>query len=350
MLAVVAPRAALVLVASTFGCDPPQAGPDGGTSRPTAAPIETSQAPPLDSAPAPAPPPPGASSPAERPPDGESERAPIACPKGMLRVPGGSAPLFALPADKPGSAFRDPAPVRAFCIDRWEAQLVDKLTGMTLSPYYPPERKLAAQIAAQWEKQRLEIGSDEAREMPLPPLPEWQKKRDFEPMAVSRPNVVPNGYVSGVNAEKACRNAGKRLCRHHEWVLACEGDKQQRYPYGAEYKQGGCNIFRALHPAGALHDDVTIGHLDPRLNLVKEPSGDPLLRRTGATQSCKSAWGDDAAWDMNGNLDEWVEDDKGRFDGGFFSRSKREGCEQSVTAHKKDYFDYSTGVRCCADL
>jgi hypothetical protein len=336
------PRAALALVASTLGCDPARSGPDGGTSRPSAAPIETSLAPPLESAPAPAPPPPGAPQPAQSPPDGESARPSAACPKGMLRVAGGTPPRGVSPAE--------PAPVRAFCVDRWEAQLVDKLTGMVLSPYYPPERKLASQIAAQWEKQRLEIGSDEAREIPLPPLPEWQKKREFEPVAVSRPNAVPNGYVSGVNAEKACRNASKRLCRHAEWVLACEGEKQQRYPYGAEYKQGACNIFRALHPAGALHDDVTIGHLDPRLNLVKEPNGDPLLRRTGATQACKSVWGDDAAWDMNGNLDEWVEDDKGRFDGGFFSRSKREGCEQSVTAHRKDYFDYSTGVRCCADL
>jgi formylglycine-generating enzyme required for sulfatase activity len=167
-------------------------------------------------------------------------------------------------------------------------------------------------------------------------------------MAVSRAGVVPNGYVSGLVAARACKNAGKRLCRHDEWVLACEGEKKQRFPYGTEYKQGACNIFRAMHPAMELHDDATTGHHDPRLNLVKEKSGDPLLRRTGATAACKSVWGDDAIWDMNGNLDEWVEDEHGRFDGGFFSRSKRDGCESSVGAHKNDYFDYSTGVRCCA--
>jgi hypothetical protein len=332
---------ALPLVAATaLSCSSSRRGaPDGGDAAPDAATAPTSEAPPLLSAPAPAPPPPGASATAA-----ESERAPApapspACPNGMVRVPGGMPPRGTSPAE--------PVPVKAFCIDRWEAQLVDKITGTPLSPYYPPDRKLAISIAATWEKQRLEIGSDAARQIPLPPLPEWQKKREVEPMAVSRAGVVPNGYVSGLMAERACRNAGRRLCHHDEWVLACEGDKKQRYPYGVEYRQGACNIFRALHPATELHDNPSIGHLDPRLNLVKEAGGDPLLRRTGSTLTCKSAWGDDGAWDMNGNLDEWVEDDRGRFDGGFFSRSKRDGCEQSVTAHKKDYFDYSTGVRCC---
>ena len=60
-------------------------------------------------------------------------------------------------------------------------------------------------------------------------------------------------------------------------------------------------------------------------------------------------WGDDYIADMNGNIDEWVEDEKGRFDGGFFSRSKKDGCKSTVGAHGKTYFDYSTGVRCCAD-
>jgi sulfatase modifying factor 1 len=42
-----------------------------------------------------------------------------------------------------------------------------------------------------------------------------------------------------------------------------------------------------------------------------------------------------------------VDDEKGRFLGGFFSRSKRDGCESSVGVHPVTYFDYSTGVRCC---
>src|SRR5262249_61409100 len=118
-------------------------------------------------------------------------------------------------------------------------------------------------------------------------------------------------------------------------------------PSGPEYSQGACNLSRPPPPPQDLHDNPSLGHLDPRLGLVREASGDPLLRRTGETRDCRSVWGAEAAWDMNGNLDEWVEDEKGRFVGGFFSRSKKDGCESSVSAHPKAYLDYSTGTRCC---
>jgi formylglycine-generating enzyme required for sulfatase activity len=92
-----------------------------------------------------------------------------------------------------------------------------------------------------------------------------------------------------------------------------------------------------------------VGLSDPRLNLIETPAG-PLLRRTGTTSTCKSVWGQDAIFDMVGNLDEWVDDPGGVFVGGFFSRSTRNGCEARVASHPPAYFDYSTGFRCCADL
>jgi hypothetical protein len=233
-----------------------------------------------------------------------------------------------------------------FCVDRWEASLVDKKTKAALSPYYPPQKRRAVEIFETWDRDRQTIGSEEARAMELPPLPDWQRQRDPEPVAVSKGDVVPSGYVSGQMAALACKNAGKRLCRYDEWVTACEGEAKQQFPYGDTYKQGACNIFRPMHPAIVLHDDPSVGHLDPRLNLVTY-KGDPLLRKTGATRACASKWGDDAIFDMNGNLDEWVEDEKGRFAGGFYSRSKKDGCQSVVTAHVSSYFDYSTGVRCC---
>jgi sulfatase modifying factor 1 len=327
------PFSAIALVVAT-ACGPRSApsstgAADAGTTGTATTP--SSEAPPFASSPAPvvfgdrsdagdAPPPePSASA----IPASPSAPPRLACPRGMMAVEG------------------------RFCIDKWEASLIDKATRLPLSPYYPPDRRLAAQLAETWEKQRLEIGSDHARQIPLPPLPDWQRSRDVEPVAQSRAGVLPNGYLSGVMAERACNNAQKRLCRYEEWVTACEGDAKRRFPYGTEYRQGACNIFRAIHPALELHGNAALGHLDPRLNLVREESGDPLLRRTGATPACRSDWGAEAAWDMNGNLDEWVDDEKGRFVGGFFSRSKRDGCESSVTAHPKTYLDYSTGARCC---
>lgn len=234
----------------------------------------------------------------------------------------------------------------AYCIDRWEASLVDKSTNRILSPYYPPDRKLATFLLSTWDKERLTMGGPEAHDVPLPPLPAFEQSHDVEPKAVSRPNVVPSGYMSGVMAELACANAGKRLCTYDEWRTACRGESNRQFPYGDSYVQGACNIFRSAHPAVVLHDNASIGHTDPRLNLVKD-GDEPLLRKTGATPRCKSEWDGDAAWDMNGNLDEWVADEKGHFVGGFYSRSKRDGCDSSVSAHPKTYFDYSTGTRCC---
>jgi hypothetical protein len=245
-----------------------------------------------------------------------------------------------------------------FCVDRWEISLVDKATGTPLSPYYPPDRRFAIQLAETWERERLTMGSEGARATPLPELPGWQRAHDAEPMAVSKPGVVPNGYLSGVVAARACENADKRLCRYDEWRLACEGDAKRRFPYGAAYAKGACNIFRDVHPGAALHQNASIGLLDPRMNLVVDDDGAPLLRLTGATERCKSAWGEDAAYDMNGNLDEWVLDNergpdpetggwRARMAGGFYARAKRDGCASSVVAHPKDYLDYSIGARCC---
>lgn len=233
-----------------------------------------------------------------------------------------------------------------FCIDRYEASLVDVRTGRRLSPYYHPTRGQTQVSYAQWQKLRLQMGSATARQMAVPAPPEWQLSEGFEPKAVSERGVVPNGYLNLEVAELACRNAGKRLCTLAEWKTACRGFQNRKYPYGSEYHQGTCNVFRDTHPAALLHDDASNGHLDPRLNQAEGKDG-PLLRLTGATADCRSEWGADAAYDMVGNLDEWIDDPQGTFVGGFYSRGTREGCDARIETHPPQYFDYSLGVRCC---
>ncbi len=185
--------------------------------------------------------------------------------------------------------------------------------------------------------------------MAVPPLPAFQREREVEFAAVPRVGAVPHGYLSGVDAALACQAAGKRLCKHREWVTACQGRQRRQFPYGDTYQRGACNICRSLHPAVVLHDDASKGHLDPRLNLVTE-GDDPLLRPAGATKGCRSDWGEQGLYDMNGNLDEWVEDEKGRFVGGFYARGRKDGCLNSISSHPRDYFDYSTGARCCLSM
>jgi len=227
-----------------------------------------------------------------------------------------------------------------FCIDRYEAMLVDQRQRRRLSPYYHPTRAQTAASFKDWSR------SSQGAPLAVPAPPDFQLSEDFEPRAESQASVTPSGYLSGNLAELACHNAGKRLCTLDEWLLACRGEGGHKYPYGDHYEEGRCNVFREAHPAQILHHDASTGHLDPRLNLVEGANG-PLLRKTGATESCKSAWGGDAIYDMVGNLDEWVDAPVGAFLGGFYARSTREGCDSKVSSHPRAYFDYSLGARCC---
>jgi formylglycine-generating enzyme len=238
------------------------------------------------------------------------------------------------------------ARVGRYCIDRWEVGTVDKTTGQALSPYYPPTPALVSEVWRGWLIEREQLGDAAARAMPLPPLSELERSGRFEPKAISRPGTIPQSYLSQVLARRACENAGKRLCTQDEWVSACKGKAGAKYPYGGSYRQGVCNVYRLIHPAAVLHGSASLGHRDPRLNLVYEGDS-PLLRASGETASCASQWDDERIFDMVGNIDEWVED--GMFLGGFYSRSTREGCEAKVSVHAAPYYDYSTGTRCCRD-
>ena len=236
------------------------------------------------------------------------------------------------------------------CVDRWEIMTVDRKTGRALSPYYPPLPALLKRVFDMWQIERQNTGDVRARQLPLPQLPDWQLKEDFEPMAVSRAGVIPQGYLSRDVARRACSNAGKRVCRMDEWKRACRGEQQRDFPYASAYVAGACNVGRLVHAAAVLHGNASIGHLDPRLNLVWERDSDPLLRPTGATPTCASRWQNDGILDMVGNLDEWVDDDGEGFVGGFYARATTKGCDSRVKAHPASYFDYSTGARCCRDV
>src|SRR5580692_1664813 len=164
--------AALLLAAPLFaGCDarPSAAAPPPGVA-------------PAPSAPAPAPPPSVAPAP---PAPASSAPAPLA----SSAEPPPPAPSAVEVAD--AGAARAPcaegmALVGRFCIDRWEAFLV--------AP-----------------------GADGA----LAPLPHNQRPPSglrFE--ARTAEGVMPQAYVSRVEAAAACSNAGKRLCKLSEWRRA----------------------------------------------------------------------------------------------------------------------------------
>jgi formylglycine-generating enzyme required for sulfatase activity len=196
----------------------------------------------------------------------------------------------------------------AFCIDRWEASLV-------------------------------EIGPEGDR-----PFSPYLSPEDRTVKAISRAGVVPQGYVSRDQAARACQAASKRLCTEDEWVAACRGNPPHRFPYGDAREEGACND-RGTSPLRVLYSDpYHAGPMnDPRLN--QQPN---TVARTGQYARCTNRNG---LFDMVGNLHEWVASPHATFRGGFYQDAhlNGEGCAYRTTAHVASYHDYSTGFRCCAD-
>lgn len=83
--------------------------------------------------------------------------------------------------------------------------------------------------------------------------------------AVSQVEVEPSRFITWFQAQQACANVGKRLLRNGEWQMAATGTSDSDLV---------CNI------AGSIDN-------------------------TGENMNCVSRWG---AFDMVGNVEEWVED------------------------------------------
>jgi len=103
-------------------------------------------------------------------------------------------------------------------------------------------------------------------------------------------------------------------------------------------------VPEAARQAGISSDRTWYEGMDnPLINQLKD-----TLLRTGQRSRCTNDYG---AFDMVGNLHEWIEDPTGTFRGGYYmdTRLNGEGCNYATTAHSFSYHDYSTGFRCCLD-
>ncbi len=230
-----------------------------------------------------------------------------------------SAPLApaAFVADSASECPAGMAHIKRYCIDRYEAYVVElDQNGLEFahSPYVPVDGlRVRAKVAA---------------------------------------GVVPQGYISQVQAAQACQNAGKRLCSAAEFSLACRGPNERAsYPYGGTHRQAGkCNEGKGSAVPEVFGRSAPFSLLlmnDPRLN--RWAGG---LAKTGAYSKSASPYG---VFDLVGNLHEWGSEvalnGHGYFRGGFYGDAEINGpgCAYVTKAHAVGYHDYSTGFRCCRD-
>jgi hypothetical protein len=200
------------------------------------------------------------------------------------------------------------------CVDRYEGSLVEKGPDGSLVPH--------AQNAS--------------------------PAHDHVYVAQSVAGVMPQAYISGAQAQSACRQAGKRLCEAVEWRAACGGTEGYAYPYGPDRVAGTCHDS-GVNPMLTYHaDTLQRGWGNVELNDPRNTTLDGTLAKTGAFPGCVNDYG---LYDMVGNLDEWTADPSGTFQGGFWLDTSLHGngCAYRTIAHPFDYHDYSTGFRCCAD-
>jgi len=234
---------------------------------------------------------------AQSKPPGTATSRPVANPAGRLRCPA------------------DMVAVGLVCVDRYEAYVVEVMSGGRTRAHSPYEPVAGLAVRAMNAKGR-----------------------------------VPQGYISRDEAELACSAAGKRLCTDDEWLRACKGKGVTSWPYGRERVPGRCNdrgtssfnLLFGKDGEAPAQSEYTFDHLnDPRLNQSKG-----TLARSGAHARCKTS---DGVFDMVGNLHEWTADPNGTFRGGYYLdvEINGRGCDYRTTAHHDKYHDYSTGFRCC---
>lgn len=227
-------------------------------------------------------------------------------------------------ADAPSDAWVQGCPpemvrIAGFCVDRWEAYVEELDDAGAARPHSPYDTVDGLVVRAR-----------------------------------SAGGVVPQGYISQIEATAACDAAGKRLCAAEEFALACRGDDAgAHYPYGGTtHVPGACNEGKGSYVELLFGPDAAAWTYadfnDPRLNQI-----DGGLAKTASYASCRSPYG---VYDCVGNLHEWGSDPAdakghGRFRGGFYGDAEINGpgCLYVTSAHELAYHDYSTGFRCCMD-
>ncbi|MGC8927091.1 MAG: formylglycine-generating enzyme family protein [Myxococcota bacterium] len=170
--------------------------------------------------------------------------------------------------------------------------------------------------------------------------------------ATSRRGVIPWQIKDNLEANNACKNAGKRLCTEKEWYFACAGKDERIYSYGNKYDPIICNGIDAFCECNSS-ECSSLSHC-PYPHCYSEKSsegGGPCgaafrVMPTGSFDNCVNEYG---VYDLNGNVWELVDTEDGyeHFRGGAYN------CGDSESLHRCDYDatwgPSAKGFRCCKD-
>lgn len=164
----------------------------------------------------------------------------------------------------------------------------------------------------------------------------------------NRAGALPLLALDWEHARALCATEGKRLCTAAEWTLACEGTGRLPYPYGYTRDSEACNIDKPyIVPDNNAYANRSIRAAEVARLDQREPSG----HRPG----CVSPYG---VFDMTGNVDEWVQYEKGfathapyasGLKGGYWG-PVRNRCRPITATHNRWHSGYQIGLRCCRGI
>ena len=194
-------------------------------------------------------------------------------------------------------------PQTSVCIDAYEASLIaDKGT------------------------QSVVLGSVEADYGSCPAADGTSGSCTYSLSVQAQEGIRASRYLNWPRAAELCRLAGARLCSVREWQTACGGPAALAYPYGTAYKAAVCvdsSYFTGTNP---------------------------LPQIKGLAASCETGGG---AFDMVGNVEEWLEDSDGFSDGHYIAGGSCNTQNASCKTLIRDYGSNGAaqrGVRCCQDV